>query len=88
MSDWNTRVHNDRCNLAEHTVAHEAGHALGIGRQAAGFGDPDHPDGGQVSDHPRNTTLSIMSSGYTHTTYYCEPQAYDILALMANYQSR
>ncbi len=28
-----------------------------------------------------------MSDGYTHFTHYCEPQAYDIVAIMANYQS-
>ena len=41
-----------------------------------------------MTDHPRNASLSIMSSDYTHFTRYCEPQAYDIVAVMANYQSR
>ena len=36
--------------------------------------------------HPVNTAHSIMS--YQDPTNYCSPQAYDIVAMMANYQSR
>ena len=36
--------------------------------------------------HPINTTHSIMS--YKDLSRYSEPQAYDIVALMAPYQSR
>ena len=71
---WNDSVHGGGCTYLEHTLAHETGHALGIGWP--------------LNDHPRNAELSIMSSGYTHTTRYCEPQAYDIVTIMANYQSR
>ena len=73
-SDWNVPAHGGTCTYLEHTLTHEAGHALGIGWP--------------LNDHPRNPALSIMSSGYTHTTRYCEPQAYDVVAIMANYQSR
>ena len=73
-SDWNALVDDGSCTYLEHTLVHEAGHALGIGWPP--------------NDHPRNPDLSIMSAGYTHTTGYCEPQAYDIVAMMANYQSR
>ena len=73
-SDWNDLAHNNACKYVEHTIVHEAGHALGTGWPA--------------NDHPRNSTLSVMSAGYTHHTRYCEPQAYDVLAVMANYQSR
>ena len=55
---------------------HEVGHAFGIGN-AAGF---------SFNRHPINTTHSIMS--YDDPSNYCEPQAYDIVALMALYQSR
>ena len=71
---WNTFGHNNACKRVENLVVHEVGHAWGIGWP--------------YNDHPRNPTLSVMSDGYTHHTRYCEPQAYDIVALMANYQSR
>ena len=71
---WNSLAHNNACKRVEYMVVHEAGHALGIGWPA--------------NDHPRNPTLSIMSAGYTHSTLYCEPQVYDIAAVMANYQSK
>lgn len=72
---WNFLGHRDACTLAEHTIVHEMGHAFGIG-------------GHLIHEHPFNSELSIMSSGYEHYIYYCEPQAYDIVAIMANYQSR
>ena len=78
-TDWNTLVHNSACDLAEHTITHEVGHALGIG----GFAIDEW------FVHSRNAELSIMSSGHTTgAPEYCEPQAYDIVAIMANYQSR
>ena len=82
-SNWNGQISipGGFCSLAEHTITHEVGHALGIGGIRADFGE----------DHPRNSALSIMSSGPPHHPYqilYCEPEAFDILAVMANYQSR
>jgi hypothetical protein len=52
------------------------GHAFGIGN-------------GTLTDlnrHPITDMHSIMS--YESIGQYCEPQAYDIVALMALYQSR
>ena len=64
-------------------VIHEAGHAYGIGKT-------------EVEDilrlrfdynrHPFNKEHSVMS--YDDGDRDCEPQAYDIVALMALYQSR
>ena len=63
------------CKFVEHMIVHEVGRALGTGWP------PNY--------HPKNSTLSVMSSGeYGGDKSYCEPQAYDILAIMANYQSR
>ena len=84
VSEWNTPGYGNSCNLAEHTIAHEIGHALGIGRV-------EHP---YVEDHPRNSTLSIMSDGHNKVDgqlrhqRYCGPQAYDVVAQMALYQSQ
>ena len=60
------------CTSLYQLVLHEMGHALGIG----GSGD----------SHPDNTSRSLMSEN-DHEKH-CEPQAYDIVALMALYQSR
>ncbi len=60
------------CSYLQYMAVHEAGHSLGIGRP--------------VNQHPTNTTHSIMS--YKDSAQYCEPQAYDVVALMALYQSR
>ena len=60
------------CTKLEEMLVHESGHAFGIGAA--------------VNKHPLNDTASIMS--YANTGDYCEPQAYDIVALMALYQSR
>ncbi len=71
------------CSFLEHTVAHEAGHAFGIGW-------PDlfrNPWGDEILNrHPTNNTKSIMS--YRAKIDYCTPQAYDVVAITANYQSR
>ena len=68
------------CTVVDHIVTHEVGHALGIGRV--------HVPNTNTIVHPRNSMLSIMATGFDHHTKYCEPQAYDVVALMANYQSR
>ncbi len=60
------------CSYLKYLAIHEAGHTLGIGRP--------------LNQHPTNTMHSIMS--YKDSTQYCEPQAYDVVALMALYQSR
>ena len=77
-SDWITPGHNGTCLLLEHAISHEIGHALGIGQL--------NPTSAQY--HPRNSTLSIMSDGNVHNTYYCSPQAYDVVAIAAIHQSR
>ena len=60
------------CTVLHETVVHEAGHAFGIGWP--------------LNRHPSNQMHSAMSEeGDMH---FCEPQAYDIVAVMANYQSR
>ena len=73
---WNTRVAGGRCARLHETIVHEIGHALGIGN-TRGF---------DYNRHPVNTEHSVMS--YRDDSEYCEPQAYDIVALMALYQSR
>ena len=79
LTDWNELAHNGECNMLEHAIAHEAGHALGLGGYSPS------------REHPNLTHSSLMSTNYvgaTDPTPYCEPQAYDVAALMGNYQSR
>ena len=73
------------CTYLLHMVAHEVGHAFGIGsatldslRQLDSFDS--------LNNHPRNTAQSIMS--YADGGHHCGPQAYDVLAIMAIYQSQ
>ena len=74
---WNARVGGDPgCTRLHELVIHEAGHAFGIGNRTR-FG---------FNRHPINTEHSVMS--YADPDRDCEPQAYDIVALMALYQSR
>ena len=77
-SEWNAPGHDATCIQAQHVIAHEVGHAFGIGRNNTGY----------IEFHPRNSTRSIMSDGNVHHTNYCGPQAYDVVALTALYQSR
>ena len=71
-ANWNTIDKPSGCTFLHQMVVHEVGHAFGIGAAP--------------NRHPANTTHSIMS--YDDPSGYCEPQAYDIVAVMANYQSR
>ena len=72
-------VSPDICRRYEHRIMHEVGHALGLGRYQQAF----------VEAHGNPTELALMTAGETQWhTYYCLPQAYDIGALMVNYQSR
>ncbi len=64
------------CTRLHELVIHEAGHAFGIGNRT-GF---------DFNRHPINTEHSVMS--YEDPDRDCEPQAYDIVASMALYQSR
>ena len=69
---WNTLNTIIGCTYLHRLVVHEAGHGFGIGSARV--------------QHPTNTEHSIMSENDSNN--YCEPQAYDIVALMALYQSR
>ena len=73
---WNESVAGGRCARLHETIVHEVGHAFGIGN-ASGL---------DFNRHPINTMHSIMS--YANLGDYCEPQIYDIVALIALYQSR
>ena len=64
------------CIYLNYMIVHEAGHAFGIGNKK----------GLNYNRHPINTMHSIMS--YDDPTRHCRPQAYDIVAVMALYQSR
>ena len=74
---WNASFGGaDGCTNLHELVIHEAGHAFGIGNRT--WFD--------FNRHPINTEHSVMS--YADPDRDCEPQAYDIVALMALYQSR
>ena len=75
---WNDLAYEGQCKLSQHTITHEVGHAFGIGITTVDY----------CEVHPETQELSIMSAGWGHYDDYCRPQAYDIVALMANYQSR
>ena len=75
---WNSLDTITGCTFLRQTVVHEAGHALGIGTGSL--------LSLSLNQHPIITTHSVMS--YKDTSDYCEPQAYDIVAIMALYQSR
>ena len=72
---WNENLASG-CRKLHEIIVHEVGHGFGIGNAA----------GVDYNRHPINTTHSIMS--YDDPGRYCGPQAYDIVALMALYQSR
>ncbi len=72
---WNLEVPGGGCTQLHELIVHEVGHAFGIG---SGLGD--------LNRHPVNTEHSVMS--YQDKDRDCEPQAYDIVALLALYQSR
>ena len=73
---WNESVAGGRCTRLHETIVHEVGHAFGIGN-ARWF---------NYNRHPVNDTLAIMS--YANLEEYCQPQSYDIVNLIALYQSR
>ena len=73
---WNGTVAGGHCKKLHETIVHEIGHAFGIGN-ARWF---------NYNRHPVNDTLAVMS--YANSGDYCQPQSYDIVALMALYQSR
>ena len=62
------------CRVLRTQVVHEVGHAFGIGWPVLAL------------NHPINEMHSIMSE--RRDTQHCEPQPYDTVATMANYQSR
>ena len=74
-AQWNTNVAVGCARLHE-ILVHEVGHAFGIGDWV----DP------KFNRHPTNTIHSVMS--YDDPDRDCTPQAYDIVALMALYQSQ
>ncbi len=75
---WNNSVAGGCMKLHE-MVVHEVGHAFGIGTTEY-FPRPN------FNLHPINTEYAIMS--YKNIGQYCEPQVYDIVAVMSLYQSR
>ena len=81
---WNAQIAGaDSCTRLHELVIHEAGHAFGIGKTVAEVIPRINFD---FNRHPINTEHSVMSYEDPHRD--CEPQAYDIVALMALYQSR
>ncbi len=79
---WNVGVAGGGCTRLHETIVHEVGHAFGIGNAIV------NPLVLQFdyNRHPVNDTLAIMS--YANLGDYCQPQSYDIVNLMALYQSR
>ena len=77
LSTWNKVLAGGCTRLAE-LLVHEVGHGFGIGGVDLFAWD--------WNKHPLNDELSIMS--YAADGRYCTPQAYDIAAIMALYQSR
>ena len=69
---WNSS--RDGCKKLQNMLVHEVGHAFGIGNAP--------------NRHPVNTKRSIMTYDLDPYVRYCEPQAYDIVAVTALYQSR
>ena len=79
--DWGeiSGAPGNRCTFLHDTVAHEVSHSLGLYHGSA-VGDPD-PDTPVVSN-------AALSRAGTPGPHLCSPQLYDVVATMANYQSR
>ncbi len=79
---WSTRLTDGAttCTLAQHAVAHETGHLLGIGMNV----DEGHENLG----FPNLSRDSLMSNPWPDTTLHCRPQPYDVVAVMSYHQYR
>ena len=58
-------------------MAHEAGHAFGM----------SHEDPAIKQSEYRVTEDALMRARYRHSRQICKPTVYDVVAMMANYQS-
>ena len=69
------------CELSRSALAHEMGHALGIGLNPG-------EDYGATVGYPLLEQDSLMSNPFPNRDLHCRPQPYDVVAVMAAYQYR